>query len=151
MIAALLFIAILDIGPLLGIGDDANAILTLLAALVFVVAHGYIAVGWRNIIAFSLITIVISFTSEAVGVATGLIFGAYHYTDLLGPKLLGVPPMIQIGYLATGYALGDDGAHHLVAATAGEGLGHSCGVFGWSIHHGELGRRDGSIPIDHSG
>ena len=104
MIAALLFIAILDIGPLLGIGDDANAILTLLAALVFVVAHGYIALGWRNIIAFSLITIVISFTSEAVGVATGLIFGAYHYTDLLGPKLLGVPPMIQIGYLATGYA-----------------------------------------------
>jgi hypothetical protein len=38
MIAALLFIAILDIGPLLGIGDDANAILTLLAALVFVVS-----------------------------------------------------------------------------------------------------------------
>jgi hypothetical protein len=38
---------------LLGIGDDANAILTLLAALVFVVAHGYIALGWRNIIAFS--------------------------------------------------------------------------------------------------
>jgi putative membrane protein len=102
MIAALLFIAILDIGPLLGIGDDANAILTLLAALVFVVAHGYIALGWRNIIAFSLITIIISFTSEAIGVATGLIFGAYHYTDLLGPKLLGVPPMIQIGYLATG-------------------------------------------------
>jgi uncharacterized membrane protein len=104
MIAALLFIAILDIGSLLGIGADANAILTLLAALIFVVAHGYIALGWRNFIAFSLITVVISFTSEAIGVATGLIFGAYHYTDLLGPKLLGVPPMIQIGYLGTGYA-----------------------------------------------
>jgi uncharacterized membrane protein len=104
MIAALLFIAILDVGPLVGIGADANAILTLLAALVFVVAHGYTALGWRNIIAFSLITVVISFASEAIGVATGLIFGAYRYTDLLGPKLLGVPPMIQIGYLATGYA-----------------------------------------------
>jgi putative membrane protein len=55
-------------------------------------------------IAFSLITVVISFSSEAIGVATGLVFGAYHYTDQLGPKLLGVPPMIQIGYLATGYA-----------------------------------------------
>jgi putative membrane protein len=104
MIAALLFIAILDIGPLLGIGADANAILTLLAALIFVVVHGYVALGWRNIIAFSLITVVISFASEVIGVATGLVFGAYHYTDLLGPKLLGVPPMIQIGYLATGYA-----------------------------------------------
>jgi putative membrane protein len=104
MIAALLFIAILDIGPLVGISDNANTILTLLAALIFVIAHGYIALGRRNIIAFSLISVVISFTSEVIGVATGLVFGAYHYTDLLGPKLLGVPPMIQIGYLATGYA-----------------------------------------------
>jgi uncharacterized membrane protein len=104
MIAALLFIAILDIGPLVGIDNNANAILTLLAALIFVVAHGYIALGRRNIIAFILITVIISFTSEAIGVATGLVFGAYHYTDLLGPKLLGVPPMIQIGYLAVGYA-----------------------------------------------
>jgi uncharacterized membrane protein len=104
MVAALVFIAILDFGPLIGIGGDADAILTLLAALIFVAAHGYIALGTRNMIAFSLITVVVSFTSEVIGVATGLIFGAYHYTDQLGPKLLGVPPMIQIGYLATGYA-----------------------------------------------
>jgi putative membrane protein len=104
MIAALLFIAILDLGALIGIGDDANAILTLLAALVFVSVHGHVALGPRNMIAFALITVVISFTSEAIGVATGLVFGAYHYTDQLGPKLLGVPPMIQVGYLATGYA-----------------------------------------------
>jgi uncharacterized membrane protein len=104
MIAALLFIAILDFGPLTGIGDNANAILTLLAALIFVVAHGSIALGSRNIVAFIVITVAISFASEAIGVATGLVFGAYHYTDLLGPKPFGVPPMIQIGYLATGYA-----------------------------------------------
>jgi uncharacterized membrane protein len=104
MIAGLLAIAILDIGPLIGIGADADAILTLLAALIFVFVHGAIALGPRNMIAFSLITIVVSFSSEAIGVATGVVFGAYHYTDQLGPKLLGVPPMIQIGYLATGYA-----------------------------------------------
>src|SRR5262245_42701976 len=104
MITALAVIAILDIGPLIGVGPNANAILTLLAALIFVVAHGYIALGWRNIVAFILITVVVSFISEAVGVATGLVFGTYHYTDSLGPKLLGVPPLIQIGYLATGYA-----------------------------------------------
>jgi uncharacterized membrane protein len=104
MIVALLVIAILDIGPLIGVGADADAILTLLAALIFIIAHGFIAFGPRNLIAFSLITVIISFVSEVIGVATGLIFGAYHYTDQLGPKLLGVPPMIQIGYLATGYA-----------------------------------------------
>jgi putative membrane protein len=104
MIAPLIIIAILDIGPLMGISDNANAIFTLLAALIFVVAHGYVALGPRNIIAFIVITVVVSFASEVIGVATGLVFGAYHYTGLLGPKLLGVPPMIQIGYLATGYA-----------------------------------------------
>ena len=50
MIAALLFIAILDIGPLIGISDNDNAVLTLLAALIFVVVHGYIAPGWRKAI-----------------------------------------------------------------------------------------------------
>jgi hypothetical protein len=58
--------AFLDIGPLIG-SDNANAILTLLAAPV----HGYIALGWRNIVAFSLITIGISIASEVIGVATG--------------------------------------------------------------------------------
>jgi hypothetical protein len=53
MVAALFSIAILDVGPLLGITDDAN---TLLAAGIFVIAHGYVALGWRNILAFSLIT-----------------------------------------------------------------------------------------------
>ena len=104
MIAALAVIAILDFGPLIGVDPNADTILTLLAALIFVVAHGFVALGRRNIVAFIVATVVISFTSEAVGVATGIVFGPYHYTDLLGPKLLGVPPLIQIGYLATGYA-----------------------------------------------
>src|SRR5690242_4342069 len=58
---ALLFILLLDIGPLVGIDANANAILTLLSALIFVAAHGYIALGLRNLIAFGLITIIISF------------------------------------------------------------------------------------------
>ena len=42
---------------------------------------------------------------EAVGVATGLVFGDYYYPDgPLGPLLLGVPPLIQLQYFAMGYA-----------------------------------------------
>jgi uncharacterized membrane protein len=89
-LAAEAFIAILDIGPLVGIGANANAILTLLAPLIFIVAHGYIAPGWRNFIAFSPITVALSFTSEAIGVATGLVFGAYHYTDLCATEMHGL-------------------------------------------------------------
>lgn len=104
MLAALLVVGVLDFGNLFHVSGSVNATLTLLAGLVFVVAHGSAAFGWRNIAAFIAITVVISFTSEVVGVATGLVFGPYHYTDLLGPKLLGVPPLIQLGYLAVGYA-----------------------------------------------
>jgi uncharacterized membrane protein len=105
VIAALLLItALLDIGPLLGVGNDANAILTILAGLLFIILHGGLAWGWRNLGVFVAITVAVSFCSEALGVATGWVFGHYHYTDLLGLKILGVPPLIQAGYVAMSYA-----------------------------------------------
>lgn len=62
-------------------------------------------VGWRiGLIVFVIIAIV-SFTFEAVGVATGLVFGDYFYPPgPLGPLVLGVPPLIQLQYFAMGYA-----------------------------------------------
>src|SRR5581483_8550894 len=81
-----------------------DAILTVSLGFLFILVHGSIAWGWKNIIAFVLITVAVSFSAEAIGVATGVVFGPYHYTDLLGPKILGVPPVIQLGYLAVGYA-----------------------------------------------
>jgi putative membrane protein len=105
ILAALLLVtAALDFGPWIGVGNDANAIVTLLAGLAFILLHGRLAWGWRHILVFVAITAAVSFTSEAVGVATGWVFGRYYYTDLLGPKILGVPPMIQLGYIAVSYA-----------------------------------------------
>ncbi len=66
--------------------------------------HGIIGWGVRNILVFLVITWIFSFCSEATGVATGAIFGRYHYTNHLGPKLLGVPFMIQVSYVAMGYS-----------------------------------------------
>lgn len=52
-----------------------------------------------------LTVVVVSFTGEAIGVATGLVFGNYYYPDgPLGPLLLGVPPLIQLQYFAMAYA-----------------------------------------------
>ncbi len=42
---------------------------------------------------------IIGFTSEWLGVATGLIFGPYVYGSLLGPKLWGVPPLIGLNWV----------------------------------------------------
>jgi uncharacterized membrane protein len=102
--ACLLVTAILLFGPLLKVNNAANAIITILVGVVLIVVHGSRALGWRNIFAFLIITIGLSFAAEAIGVATGLVFGPYYYTDLLGPKILGVPPLIQGGYVAMGYA-----------------------------------------------
>jgi uncharacterized membrane protein len=104
LVGLLLLEAALRFGSLVGMGNAAVAILTILGGLAFLLAHGSQALGWRNIAAFLVITVVISFAAEAIGVATGLVFGPYHYTGQIGPKLLGVPPLIQAAYAAMGYA-----------------------------------------------
>jgi putative membrane protein len=59
------------------------------------------ATAWLSFAA----VVVVSFTGEAIGVATGLVFGNYYYPDgPLGPLLLGVPPLIQLQYFAMAYA-----------------------------------------------
>ncbi len=41
---------------------------------------------------------------ESVGVATGVVYGPYHYTDLLGPKFLGlVPYLIPVAWFMMVY------------------------------------------------
>jgi hypothetical protein len=76
----------------------------MLAGFALVLVHGAVTIGRRNTIAFIVITVVISFAAESVGVATGIVFGDYHYTDDLGFKILGVPPLVQIAYVAMAYA-----------------------------------------------
>jgi putative membrane protein len=59
------------------------------------------ATAWLSFAA----VVIVSFTGEAIGVATGLVFGNYYYPDgPLGPLLLGVPPLIQLQYFAMAYA-----------------------------------------------
>ena len=59
------------------------------------------ATAWLSFLA----VVVVSFTGEALGVATGLVFGNYYYPDgPLGPLVLGVPPLIQFQYFAMAYA-----------------------------------------------
>ena len=54
--------------------------------------------GWPLLLwAFS--TFLITFTLEAVGVATGKIFGAYQYGPVLGIHFWGVPPIIGFNWV----------------------------------------------------
>ena len=86
-----MIIAALTFGPWLGVSNAANSIMTVLSLLVFTALHGGMALGWTRLAVFVAIAVMVSFTSEALGVATGLIFGDYYYTENLGPKVLGSP------------------------------------------------------------
>lgn len=72
--------------------------------VVFALWHFIAWAGWRYAIGGLIVIATVSFFVEALGVATGLVFGNYYYPDgPLGPLLLGVPPLIQLQYFAMGY------------------------------------------------
>lgn len=69
-----------------------------LAFTLFSLLHGGQMLGARRILLFFALSVVISFCFEEIGVRTGLVFGPYHYSDLLGPKLSNVPLLIPLGW-----------------------------------------------------
>ena len=66
--------------------------------MLFSVFHAAYVLGWRHTLLFFGITVAVTWSYEHVGVETGLIYGAYHYTDSLGLKLGHVPIIIPIAW-----------------------------------------------------
>jgi putative membrane protein len=71
--------------------------------LVFALVHGSARYGWRGILVFVAICLVVSNASENLSILTGMPFGRYTYTDVLGAKLFHVPVIIGGAYAGTGY------------------------------------------------
>ena len=73
--------------------------------VVFAFWHFILWAGVGTAIYSFIAVALVSFIGEALGVATGLVFGNYYYPDgPLGPLVLGVPPLIQLQYFAMAYA-----------------------------------------------
>jgi uncharacterized membrane protein len=66
--------------------------------VLFALAHCCAVEGVRRTAAFFAISAVVSYAMEEMGVRTGLVFGAYHYGSLLGPKLGDVPVLIPLAW-----------------------------------------------------
>ena len=66
--------------------------------MLFSIFHATYVLGWRHTLLFFGITAAVSWSYEHIGVETGLIYGAYHYTDALGLKLGHVPIIIPIAW-----------------------------------------------------
>ena len=80
--------------------------LTILTVVVFFAASVVAAAGSRGMRAAALIVLVTAgggLAVEAVGVATGIPFGAYAYNGSLGPSVLGVPAVIPLAWTMMGY------------------------------------------------
>jgi uncharacterized membrane protein len=70
-----------------------------LLAFVFGILHASQRLGWGQAVLMALLVFLTGLVFESVGVATGLIYGPYHYSDQLGPKFLGlVPYLIPIAW-----------------------------------------------------
>ena len=69
-----------------------------LSLMLFSLFHAWYMLGGRHTLIFFAIATVVSWLFEQVGVATGLIYGAYHYSALLGPKLGHVPLLIPLAW-----------------------------------------------------
>ena len=70
----------------------------------FSVLHAASILGWPRSLAFFLVCAVVSWCFEEVGVSTGLVYGAYHYSSRLGAKLGEVPLIIPLAWFMMVYA-----------------------------------------------
>jgi uncharacterized membrane protein len=80
------------------------------------VAHASRVLGMRQTVAFFVIAGVVSFFAEYMGSNYDWFFGAYEYTDALGPRLGGVPLLVVVVWGVVLYA-----AYMLVDWLAGLG------------------------------
>ncbi len=69
-----------------------------LVFVLFALVHCVAVEGFRLTAQFFAISAIVSYGLEEAGVRTGLIYGAYHYSDMLGTKLGHVPVIIPLAW-----------------------------------------------------
>ncbi len=108
-IALLILYAVLTLFPVVGFaaGIPMPFFLTPLTTVVgftFALLHAGQREGWTRALRLLALVFGVSLLFESVGVATGWIYGPYHYTNRLGPLFLGlVPYLIPVAWFLTGY------------------------------------------------
>lgn len=74
-----------------------------IVALVITALHASTMLGWKPALRMVGISLVIVYVLEEIGVHTGFIFGRYHFTPLMGPKLDVIPVAIFCGWVTLIY------------------------------------------------
>lgn len=74
-----------------------------LALALFVVAHGTLAYGWRGFGVYAVVTFAVALLFEATSIRTGFPFGFYIHHLGPGLKLFGIPWVVPLSYVVTGW------------------------------------------------
>ena len=78
--------------------------ITTLTGFSFALLHASQRLGWKKALILLAFVFGVSLLFESVGVATGLVYGPYHYTEKLGPKFIDlVPYLIAIAWFMMMY------------------------------------------------
>jgi uncharacterized membrane protein len=87
-----------DVGP-----PAVQAAILVVSLVLFAFAHGSVVYGFRDVLVFAAICLVVTNLIENISVLTGYPAGSYHYTERLGPRLFLVPLVIGPAYFGVGY------------------------------------------------
>jgi putative membrane protein len=85
------------VAPWIRLPTLGNVGFTLVLTL-FALTHCMATQGSRRTLLFFALTAVVSYLLEEIGVRTGLVYGRYHYSDMLGVKLGSVPMLIPLAW-----------------------------------------------------
>ncbi len=98
LFAAISYLIVAEaVHPWVKLPGGGNILFTLVFVL-FSVLHCAALEGAKRTAIFFFESAIVTYVMEEVGVRTGWVFGAYHYSDLLGPKLGHVPVLIPLGW-----------------------------------------------------
>ncbi len=100
LVTVLAILSVLDILP----SSLPYTPVTTFLAFGFGVMHAGLRLGWIKASLLIFLVFIVGLAFESIGVATGAIYGPYHYNNLLGPKFLGlVPYLIPLAWFMMAY------------------------------------------------
>ena len=78
-------------------------VLHVLPPAIFAGVHGSRIYRLRGIFIFMALCLAVGSFFELLSLRTGFPFGHYEFTDLMGPKLFGLPILLALAYVGMGY------------------------------------------------
>jgi Carotenoid biosynthesis protein len=70
---------------------------------VFALVHGSILYRFKGMLVFTAFCLSVAGLSESLSLYTGLPFGSYYFTEVMGPKISGLPVLLVLAYLGMAY------------------------------------------------